>query len=840
MGSIDPMAGPGFVRHDFSVLAEALPQLVWISDAAGHVFYLNRPWIDYTGVDVDELTDDARSTIVHPDDLDRTSRAWETALETQAPYEIEHRLRRAHDDSYRWFLARAVPTFDETGRLRSWVGTATDIDEQKRANDNLHFLLEASAQFSPPLDEREITQRFADLAVERNADWTIVFLRDDANRLEASAIAHRDPAKRYDMEKYRTEPLPGLAADVARAVHENGPILHAAVNPQLVASEGGPPMNSAMVVPLSTDDGRVFGAAVLASAWWRYDDEDLEIAATVARRAATALQNARVIESERRTSDLLRFCARAGELLFEGFDFNASLERVCEFAVRDIADFAMVVRRGDDGALRVACATGKTIELDYHASTFISERAARPELETALHARLRSGKPYLVKSYDVERIAPLLWEYVIPHVRALNVDSYVTIPILSRGQVFGAISFATCGISSPFVDSDLTALGELGRTASIAVGQAESFARERRIATELQRALLPRGETLPRVEGLQFNAMYRPSSDDADIGGDWYDALTLPDGSIVLSVGDVTGRGLVAAGFMGKLRQAVGVAALYEADPARMLDAIDLLLRQRGSQGLATAFVGIIDPQRKTLRYANAGHPYPMLKRDDEIVELRAFGLPLGLRDRGVSGESQTVRLDRAQMLVLYTDGLVESTHDMIEGERRLLDVLRSDAVRFVRNPSEFICNACVGAYAPDDTAVLTLLFGDQRRWAFDAENAQAAHDARGEFIEYLRTHRAAGDLMAAEIIFGELIGNVVRHAPGPIDIQLEWGGEHPVLHVTDRGTGFNRTPALPDDMLKESGRGLFIIETLSRELNVEYVPGYGTHAAVTLPLARD
>src|SRR5512146_2121991 len=130
MGSIDPtpMAEPAFVRYEFTALAEAMPQLVWICDAHGRIVYFNRPWIDYTGVDVAELSDAAPNNIVHPDDLDRTWSAWNAALAERTPYEIEYRLRRAHDHSYRWFIARAVPLFDHAGRVESWVGTATDID----------------------------------------------------------------------------------------------------------------------------------------------------------------------------------------------------------------------------------------------------------------------------------------------------------------------------------------------------------------------------------------------------------------------------------------------------------------------------------------------------------------------------------------------------------------------------------------------------------------------------------------------------------------------------------------------------------------------------------------
>jgi signal transduction histidine kinase len=281
----------------------------------------------------------------------------------------------------------------------------------------------------------------------------------------------------------------------------------------------------------------------------------------------------------------------------------------------------------------------------------------------------------------------------------------------------------------------------------------------------------------------------------------------------------------------------MAMAIVYERDPARALDAVDFQLRTRGSAAIVTAFIGIIDPQHREIRFASAGHPPPLLRRGSELIELRASGLPLGLRDFDRE-QSRTASLEGAQLLLLYTDGLTEATRDVTFGERRLQEVASSDAILFVHNAAEFLCDACLPLDAQDDTAVLTVSFGKRAHWAFDAENAQAAHDARTQFVAELRAHSEAGaDVDAAELIFGELVGNVVRHAPGPIDVQVEWSGEYPVLHVTDRGKGFIRNPALPVDPLSESGRGLYIISLLGRNVRVERIPGYGSHVAVELPV---
>src|SRR6185437_146115 len=120
-------------------------------------------------------------------------------------------------------------------------------------------------------------------------------------------------------------------------------------------------------------------------------------------------------------------------------------------------------------------------------------------------------------------------------------------------------------------------------------------------------------------------------------------------------------------------------------------------------------------------------------------------------------------------------------------------------------------------------------------------ENAQAAEHARGEFLEQLRLHTDnAALLTTGELVFGELIGNVVRHAPGPVEIYLDWDAKNrAVIHVIDTGPPFESNRDLPPDILSESGRGLFIIRQVSSHLRVERIAGHGNHVSVELPIPR-
>lgn len=116
----------------FRELADSMPQIVWTSSADGTVDYFNRRWVEFTGRSVADGLGSGWRASVHPDDADRTRKAWDDVALHGLPFQVEHRIRR-EDGSYRWLLSRAFASRDEAGNVTKWYGTATDIDDQKRA-----------------------------------------------------------------------------------------------------------------------------------------------------------------------------------------------------------------------------------------------------------------------------------------------------------------------------------------------------------------------------------------------------------------------------------------------------------------------------------------------------------------------------------------------------------------------------------------------------------------------------------------------------------------------------------------------------------------------------------
>ena len=123
-------------ERDFRLLADAMPQIVWTSYADGWHDYFNQRWFDYTGMTI-EQTQGWNSEVLHPDDEQKCLDAWARCSQTGNIYEIEYRLKRASDGSYRWHLGRALPVRDTNGKILKWFGTSTDIDDQKRNEDAL-------------------------------------------------------------------------------------------------------------------------------------------------------------------------------------------------------------------------------------------------------------------------------------------------------------------------------------------------------------------------------------------------------------------------------------------------------------------------------------------------------------------------------------------------------------------------------------------------------------------------------------------------------------------------------------------------------------------------------
>jgi sigma-B regulation protein RsbU (phosphoserine phosphatase) len=830
-------------RGQFVAIANAMPHLIWLADSDGTVNFYNERWVRYTGITVDDVQPEAIRDVVHPDDRDVSHERWNAALRSNTPYEVEYRLRNVEDGSYRWFLARAVTILDESGQNPLWVGTATDIDDQKRTRASLEFLLGAVNAFATSQGVAEVCNRFAQLAVGQFADSCLVSLFEAPDTFVTVAEAHRNPSRADGTDRNSRRQRTSRISEAGVAQLSTQSVLRPALIKVRRAEPGerhlrlaqNMNMTSVMIVPLRSSSEEFYGTIMFGLTGSRraFNAADLTVAERAAVRAAEAIRREKQIDEERRSAQRLRLLAKANEELLESLDVTESFQRLAELMVGEIADFVFV-NTIEGNELRTVAAAHRDPALEPSVKRLRGVRTLRPHAEQSMIEKLRDHRPVLTHGAGFEKLSSTLWPYLANEISALRPHSALIVPIFARGGATHGGLFAYYSDSEREYDqNDVPTMIEIARRISIAIENTQSHERERRIAATLQQASLP--SALPVTADLRFEGVYTPTTQGGSLGGDWYDAIAFDDGSVMVSVGDVAGSGLEAAVIMSKARHIIGVGPLHQTDPGKILDAADWILAHRYPGAIVTAFVGLISADRTTIRFANAGHPYPIVRRGSELIELRSSGLPLGIRKLAPPSPTETATLKPDDLLVLFTDGLTEWGRDWAEGERRLRSVISSSAVAHTARPAQFIHDACLTGGSRDDVALMTVALGAHESWSFEAENANAASDARTEFIAYLRSHiEDEGAIDRAELIFGELMANVVRHAPGHVSVNVDWCGSDPVIHVIDHGPPFQPKPELPDE-LSETGRGMYLILSASVDLKVERIEEFGNHISVRL-----
>lgn len=365
--------------------------------------------------------------------------------------------------------------------------------------------------------------------------------------------------------------------------------------------------------------------------------------------------------------DALDLLAEASMRLASSFDLSVTLPQVADLCVGRFADYCAIVALHGEGGMSLV-------------------EAAR---EPGFHIVAQEGEEFRKQ------------------LRERGFETIVVAPLRGRQELLGTFVVASRHRSAYNGQTQKVAK-VLALQVSNALDQALLFERTHRVADRLQRALLP--DTLPRVPGAAFHAAYRPASDEAEVGGDWYDAFLLPDGRIAISMGDVAGHGLEAATVMGEIRQAMRTAAVAERTPSALLEHSNSVINLRKGIGMVTAIFAYYEPSRRELTYAVAGHPPPVLTIPGSFNGLLpGGGVPLGVESR-ISAKDWTIVLPPHSCVVFYTDGMTEYSRDVIVGEDRLLEACARSFESDPENPAlalqERIFDAQINR---DDAATLTL-----------------------------------------------------------------------------------------------------------------------------------
>ncbi|WP_405536133.1 MEKHLA domain-containing protein [Streptomyces sp. NBC_00075] len=348
----------------------------------------------------------------------------------------------------------------------------------------------------------------------------------------------------------------------------------------------------------------------------------------------------------------------------------------------------------------------------------------------------------------------------------------------------------------------------------------ELYRQQQHIALTLQRSLMG---TPPAIPGLAAASRYRPATQGAGVGGDWFDLVPLGAGRVGVLIGDVMGRGLEAASVMGQLRSAAHALAKTGMQPRQLMQALDAVVADLNvPDQLVTCCYLVIASDASSVTLCSAGHlPTLVAAPGDGVRRLLApVNAPLGVG--GILYQQSSGDIPPGATLVLYTDGLVETPGSDIEDEIDKLTTALDDA--FTRtNGLAAAADHVLAALLPDAEGHdddVTLLLAQLPAAPLDTARTELPATASAVSVgrAFLSEALAAWDCLQqtddARLLVSEILTNAVQHAQGPLVLHLRRTVTELAVEISDL------SPHLPQPRLaahdEESGRGLILVDTLA------------------------
>lgn len=256
-------------------------------------------------------------------------------------------------------------------------------------------------------------------------------------------------------------------------------------------------------------------------------------------------------------------------------------------------------------------------------------------------------------------------------VRKDKTRSMLAVPLVVRDEAIGVLSFRYHSRRVSFAEAQIDFASKLAASVSLALENARLYEQEHRIARTLQEHLV---KPAPKVHGLDIGIVYGSAYEAELVGGDFYDIFDVGNNLVAVLVGDVSGKGIQAAGLTETIRSSVRTLAYMDPSPAFVFNRLNQsLMRQLKPGDFATAIFLVIDTETHEMRIAGAGHPSPVLCGGGKRAVVRAVpGALLGVFPS--TYQEVYLRLNESQAVVLYTDGLIEARRDgKFFGQQRLL-----------------------------------------------------------------------------------------------------------------------------------------------------------------------
>jgi serine phosphatase RsbU (regulator of sigma subunit)/anti-sigma regulatory factor (Ser/Thr protein kinase)/ABC-type transporter Mla MlaB component len=361
----------------------------------------------------------------------------------------------------------------------------------------------------------------------------------------------------------------------------------------------------------------------------------------------------------------------------------------------------------------------------------------------------------------------------------------------------------------------------------------------RGFVAELQEALLP--AALPVLPRARVAARYLVAGQDQAAGGDWFDAVTLASGEVVLIVGDVVGHGVTASAAMGQLRAVLNELLIAEPDLAKVLERADAFAARTPALRAATLALAVLDPGSGTLRYTTCGHPPPLIVAADGSGSVLLDGTGTGPLGIGSAPVLATTTLHQGELVLLYSDGLIERPNRTISEGMAELAAVAADAAAnralsagAAPTPAERVCQLTVElltrtGYADDVTALAAQRLAEpvpvlHLELSSQLDSVTAVRRLLGKWFDQLDV--APDDRDALQLAIGEVVTNAVEHAypphrPGPVLIDATLCDDgYLECRITDHGEW-----KPPDPALAHRGHGLMVAGHMADDMVVSHPP---------------
>jgi anti-sigma regulatory factor (Ser/Thr protein kinase)/putative methionine-R-sulfoxide reductase with GAF domain len=407
-----------------------------------------------------------------------------------------------------------------------------------------------------------------------------------------------------------------------------------------------------------------------------------------------------------------------------------------------------------------------------------------------------------------------------PILREKGIASLLGVPLIVEGDLIGVLHVGSL-TPRTFDQDDLAVLQIAAARAAPAIEHARLYAElehEHGVSMVLQRSLLPK--RLAEVVGVNVAGRYLPAREE--VGGDWYDVIELPRGRVGLAIGDVVGHGIAAAALMGRLRTALHSYAIEGHGPGRTLELVDRFVQSLNESAMATAGYAVFDTYTSSLHYATAGHLPPIVisGTDARVLDVTPAP-PLGAFPYGRCLEHE-LQLGSGEMLLLYTDGLVERRGVALTAGIEAL----AEAVRGANTPHVACATAFRKLVPPeglrDDVAIVALQNAEipaELNVTLPAEPKMLAQVRR--ILRRWLIERGAGEGEVAEmtIAVSEACANAIEHAysPSPDTFELHGFARDGQVTISVRDRGRWRPPRG-----QNRGRGLSIIVAAMDDVEID------------------